>query len=49
MVCVDVGANGQALGVQFFDAQEFLPYLERHAGVLDVPGDLVELAAGFQR
>ena len=49
MVYVDVDANGQPLGVEFVDAQEFLPYLERHAGVLDVPDDLVDLAAGRQR
>ena len=48
MVYVDVDASGQPLGVEFVDAQEFLPFLERHAGALDVPGDLAELAASHR-
>jgi len=45
MVYVDVDANGQPLGVEFVDAEGFFPFLERHAGALDVPGDLADLAA----
>jgi hypothetical protein len=37
--------SGQPLGVEFVVAEEFYPFLERHAGALDVPGDLAELAA----
>lgn len=44
-VDVDVDASGQPLGVEFVVAEEFDPFLERHAGALDVPGDLAELAA----
>lgn len=43
-VDVDVDASGQPLGVEFVVAEEFYPFLERHAGALDVPGDLAELA-----
>lgn len=40
-----VDASGQPLGAEFVVAEEFDPFLERHAGALDVPGDLAELAA----
>jgi len=45
MVYLDLDASGQPLGVEFASAEEFLPFLERHDGVLDVPGDLADLAA----
>ena len=48
MIYVDVDADGQPLGVEFVDAQGFLPFLERHAGALDVPHDLAELTASHR-
>ena len=42
-VYVDLDDAGQPLGLEFVSADEFLPFLERHAGALELRQDLAAL------
>ena len=44
-IYVDLDEQGEPLGVEFVDADDFLPFLQRHAGTLDLPRDIAPLAA----
>jgi uncharacterized protein YuzE len=41
MIVVDLDADGQPLGIEFVNADDFLPFLRRHAEPLTLPDDLV--------
>jgi uncharacterized protein YuzE len=43
MVYLDVDHQGDALGLEFVNADDFIPFLREHAGAADVPAELREL------
>jgi uncharacterized protein YuzE len=40
MVYVDLDANGHPIGVEFVNADDFVPFLRRHEGNLELPGEI---------
>jgi uncharacterized protein YuzE len=40
MVYVDLDASGQPLGIEFVNADDFVPFLRRHEGNLDLPDQI---------
>ena len=45
MIVVDLDADGQPLGIEFVNADDFLPFLGWHGGLLTLPDDLVAMTA----
>ena len=43
MVFVDVDDTGAPLGIEFVNADDFIPFLRDHAADLDVPSELREI------
>lgn len=37
LVHLDVDRDGRPLGLEFVDADDFLPFLRRHAGRIEIP------------
>jgi uncharacterized protein YuzE len=42
-VYVDLDAQGNPLGIEFVDADEFIPFLREHADDTDVPPQIREM------
>jgi uncharacterized protein YuzE len=40
MVYVDLDANGHPIGVEFVNADDFVPFLRRHEGTLELPDEI---------
>ena len=40
MVYVDLDANGRPIGVEFVNADDFVPFLRRHEGNLELPSEI---------
>jgi uncharacterized protein YuzE len=40
MVYVDLDANGHPIGVEFVNADDFVPFLRRHEGNLQLPTEI---------
>ncbi len=47
LIVVDLDATGRPLGIEFVDADAFLPFLRRHGGPLTLPDDLVPMTAAL--
>jgi len=45
-VYLDLDADGQVLGVEFVDANDFFSLLERHHGQLEIPDQMTAALAG---
>ncbi len=45
LIVVDLDADGQPLGIEFVNADDFLPFLRRHGGPLTWPDDLAAMSA----
>lgn len=37
LVYMDLDADGQPLGIEFVDADDFLPFIQRHHGNVELP------------
>jgi uncharacterized protein YuzE len=44
---IDVSEEGEPLGIEFVNADDFLPFLRRHEGLLKIPERLKDDAAGL--
>jgi uncharacterized protein YuzE len=40
MVYVDLEPNGHPIGVEFANADDFVPFLRRHEGILEFPDEI---------
>ena len=47
LIVVDLDGDGQPLGMEFVNADDFLPFLRRHGGPLTLPDDLVAMTAAL--
>ena len=45
-VYVDLDPSGQPVGIEFLDPGNLVPFLERHGGLFEVPGEPGVVAAG---
>ncbi len=44
---IDVGEHGEPLGMEFVNADDFLPFLRRHSGEFSIPERMSESLEGI--